>query len=292
MSQRPLDRVPPQVLAVAAIFSVQFGSAFARTFFDEVGSMGAAALRLFFGCIILAAIVRPRIRAWKRATWLRVIALGLALAGMNSFIYLAIDHIPIGVAVTVEFLGPLAVALVQTRKLADAAWAVLALVGVLLLGFDPSGELEWIGLVLAALAALFWAGYILMSSRLGADADGVAPLAVAMVVAAIVVVPIGAPTALSAVILDPRLLLIFLVVAILTSVLPYALEFTALKRMPTRIFGVLSSLGPAVAALAGFVVLHEALAVTQLIALLLVTTASIGVTVMGSRARPIEPPTP
>jgi inner membrane transporter RhtA len=209
MSQRPLDRVPPQVLAVAAIFSVQFGSAFARTFFDEVGSMGAAALRLFFGCIILAAIVRPRVRAWKRATWLRVIALGLALAGMNSFIYLAIDHIPIGVAVTVEFLGPLAVALVQTRKLADAAWAVLALVGVLLLGFDPSGELEWIGLVLAALAALFWVGYILMSSRLGADADGVAPLAVAMVVAAIVVVPIGAPTALSAVILDPRLLLIF-----------------------------------------------------------------------------------
>ena len=292
MSQRPLDRVPPQVLAVAAIFSVQFGSAFARTFFDEVGSLGAAALRLFFGCIILAAIVRPRVRSWKRATWLRVIGLGLALAGMNSLIYLAIDHIPIGVAVTVEFLGPLAVALVQTRKIADAAWAVLALVGVLLLGFDPSGELEWIALVLAALAALFWAGYILMSSRLGADADGVAPLAVATVVAAIVVVPIGAPTALSAVILDPHLLAVFLLVAILTSVLPYALEFTALKRMPTRIFGVLSSLGPAVAALAGFVVLHEALAVTQLIALFLVTTASIGVTVMGSRSRPIEPPTP
>jgi inner membrane transporter RhtA len=282
-----LNRVPPPLLAVAAIFSVQFGSAFARTFFGETGSLGAAALRLFFGCIILAAVVRPRVRTWRRKTWLGVIGLGLALAGMNSFIYLAIDHIPIGVAVTVEFLGPLTVALVQTRRVADAAWALLALAGVLLLGFDPAGSLAWIGLVLAAGAALFWAGYILLSSRLGEDAEGVAPLSAAMVVAAIVVVPVGAHPALIAVERHPLLLLFFVIVAILTSVLPYALEFTALKRMPTRVFGVLSSLGPAVAALAGFVVLHEALAPTQLVALALVTIASLGVSVFGSRQKPV-----
>ena len=235
MPSRPLDRVPPQLLAVTAILSVQFGSAFARTFFDESGPMGAAALRLFFGSLILAAIVRPRVRTWKRRTWLTVIGLGLALAGMNSFIYLSIDHIPIGVAVTVEFMGPLLVALVQTRRIADAAWALLALVGVLLLGLDPSGSLDWIGLVLAALAALFWAGYILTSSRLGAEAEGVAPLSVAMVIAAIVVVPFGATSAIDAVVRHPSILLIFIVVGLLTSVLPYALEFTALKHRTPRI---------------------------------------------------------
>ncbi|CAN5241277.1 DMT family transporter [soil metagenome] len=281
-----LNRVPPPLLAVAAILSVQFGSAFARTFFGETGSLGAAALRLFFGCLILAAVVRPRVRSWERSTWLGVVALGLALAGMNGFIYLAIDHIPIGVAVTIEFLGPLTVAVVQTRRIADAAWAALALAGVLLLGFDPAGNLEWIGLVLAACAALFWAGYIVLSSRLGAHAVGVAPLSVAMVVAAIVVVPIGAHPALVAVGRHPLLLLFFVIVAVLTSVLPYALEFTALKRMPTRVFGILSSLGPAVAALAGLVVLRESLAVTQLIALALVTVASLGVSLTASAPAP------
>jgi inner membrane transporter RhtA len=283
MPSRPLDRVPPQLLAVTAIFSVQFGSAFARTFFDETGPLGASALRLFFGSIILALIVRPRVRTWKRRTWLTVIGLGLALGGMNSFIYLAFEHIPIGVAVTVEFMGPLMVALVQTRRIADAAWALLALVGVLLLGIDATGSLDWVGLVLAALAALFWAGYILTSSRLGSDAEGVAPLSVAMLVAAIVVVPFGAHSAIDAVVGNPTLLLVFVLVALLTSVLPYALEFTALKRMPTRVFGVLSSLGPAVAALAGLLVLHEALSWVQILALVLVTVASVGVTVFRPR---------
>jgi len=283
MTSRPLDRVPPQLLAVTAILSVQFGSAFARTFFDETGPMGAAALRLFFGSLILAAIVRPRVRTWKRRTWLTVIGLGLALAGMNSFIYLAFEHIPVGVAVTVEFLGPLMVALAQTRRITDAAWALLALAGVVLLGLDATGSLDWVGLVLAALAALFWAGYILTSSRLGTDAEGVAPLSVAMLVAAVVVVPIGAGSAVNAVTDHPTLLLVFVLVAILTSVLPYALEFIALKRMPTRVFGVLSSLGPAVAALAGLVVLHEALSWVQVLALVLVTIASVGVTVFRPR---------
>lgn len=282
---RMLNRVPAPLLAVAAIVSVQFGSSFARTFFGETGSLGAAALRLFFGCLILAAVARPRVASWRRTTWLGVIGLGVALAGMNSLIYLAIDHIPIGIAVTVEFLGPLTVAFVQTRRVTDAAWALLALVGVLLLGFDPTGTLAWVGLLLAAGAALFWAGYIVLSARLGADAEGVAPLSAAMVIAAIVVVPLGAQPALVAVGRHPLLVLFFIIVAVLTSVLPYALEFTALKRMPTRVFGVLSSLGPAVAALAGFIVLSQALALTQLVALALVTVASLGVSLTAARQK-------
>jgi inner membrane transporter RhtA len=288
---RPLDRIPPHVLAVAAILSVQFGSAFARSFFAETGSLGAAALRLFFGSILLALIVRPRVRSWDRRTWLTAIGLGLALAGMNSFIYLAIREIPIGVAVTVEFLGPLAVALGQTRRWADAAWALLALVGVLLLGLDAGGVLSWAGLLLAALAAVFWAAYILASASLGSRATGLDPLAVAMIVAALVVLPFGAGEGARAVGTHPWLLAVFALVGLLTSVIPYSLEFAALKRMPTRVFGVFSSLGPAVAALAGLIVLHESLGWQQLLALVLVTAASVGVTVTARRtAPPVLPP--
>ena len=279
-----MNRVPPLLLAVAAIFSVQFGSAFARTFFGETGALGAAGLRLFFAALLLAVIVRPRVRAWNRGTWLRVVGLGVALGGMNSVIYLAIQQVPIGVAVTIEFLGPLTVAIVQTRRLADAAWALLALTGVVLLGLDGfAGSLSLAGLALAALAAVFWAGYILTSSSLGGRGEGLQPLAAAMVVAAVVVLPFGAPPALHAVSAHPWLLAVFVLVAVLTSVLPYSLEFVALRRMPTRVFGVFSSLGPAVAALAGLLVLHESLGALQIGALALVVAASVGVTVFAPR---------
>jgi inner membrane transporter RhtA len=286
MHARALDRIPPQLLAFAAIVSVQFGSAFARTYFEQTGPLGAAALRLAFASVLLLVIVRPRVRSWDRRTWLTVAALGLALGGMNSFIYLAIGHVPIGVAVTIEFLGPLLVSLVQTRRIVDAAWALLAFAGVLLLGLDAGGGLEWIGLVLAGCAALFWAGYIVTSASLGSRATGLDPLAVAMVIAAIVVLPFGLPEAVPAVASEPSLLLVFVLVAVLTSVLPYSLEFFALRRIPTRVFGVLSSLGPAVAALAGLVVLREGLGWTHVVALALVTAASVGVTVFGPGRRP------
>lgn len=283
---RVFDRVPAPALAVAAIFSVQFGSAFARTFFGETGALGAACLRLVFASVLLAAVVRPNVRGWDRRTWLTAIALGLALGGMNSFIYLAIHEIPIGVAVTVEFLGPLGVALAQTRRWADAAWALLALAGVVLLGVEATGALSVLGLALAALAAIFWAGYILTSSSLGSRASGLGPLSVAMIVAALVVLPFGAGEAVGAIAAHPVLIGVFVIVALLTSVIPYSLEFAALRRIPTRVFGVLSSLGPAVAALAGLLVLHQALGWRQLAALALITIASIGVTLRSRRPVP------
>jgi inner membrane transporter RhtA len=278
---RVLDRLPPIVLVLTAIVSLQFSSSVARTFFDQTTPIGATWLRAVLGAAILLAIVRPRLREWDRQTWLGVLWLGLSLAGMNSLIYLAFSEIPMGVAVTAEFLGPIAVALAQTRRVVDATWALLALAGVVLLGLDAfGGRLEPIGIVYSLLAAVCWAGYILASARLGARSRerGLEPLAVALAIVAIAVAPFGAAPGVHAVVEAPWLLLVFLAIAALTSALPYSLEFSALRRMPSRTFGILSSLGPAVAALAGAVVLREALSAVQLVALALVVAASIGVT--------------
>ncbi|MFM2352614.1 MAG: hypothetical protein RLZZ608_20 [Actinomycetota bacterium] len=279
--------VNPVLLAVVAIVSVQFGNAAAGSLFTLVGPLGAAALRLGFASAILLVVIRPRVRGWDRRTWIGVGMLGLGLAGMNVLIYLAIDSIPIGVAVTIELLGPLAVAVAGTRRWRDLAWVVLAALGVAVLGIDldGSGGLAVVGVVAAAGAAAFWALYIVASARLGPRARGVDALAMAMLVAAIIVVPVGAVPATQAVIATPLVLLAFAGIAVVTSALPYALEFMALKTMPTRVFGVLSSLGPAVAALAGLIVLGQSLEPLQLVAIAAVVAACIGAVSGAARAR-------
>ena len=268
----------PVLLAVLAIISVQFGNAIAGSLFTQVGPLGAAALRLLLAAVILLAVIRPRVRGWDRRTWLGVGMLGIGLAGMNALIYLAIGSIPIGVAVTIELLGPLGVAVAGTRRWRDLGWVALAAAGVALLGLDldGSGGLALVGVLAAAGAAAFWALYIVASARLGPRARGVDALAVAMVVAAVLVVPVGAVPAAEAVAEAPLLLLAFAGIAVMTSALPYALEFIALKSMPTRLFGVLSSLGPAVAALAGLLVLGQALGPLQLVAIAAVVGACVG----------------
>lgn len=280
-----MTRVPAPLLALAAIVSVQLGAAIAKTRFDEVGSVGAATLRLVIGAVVLALVVRPRVRHWTRAQWLGAVALGVALGGMNVFIYIAFASIPIGVAVTIEFLGPLTLSLVHTRRWRDALWAVLALAGVVLLGIGPSAVTSVAGVVFAVLAAGCWAGYIVMNRHVGQAIPGVDGLAVSMLVAMLVALPFGTGDAVRGVVADPSLLLVFAAVAVLSSVLPYALEMLALRRMHTRVFGVLQSLGPAVAALAGLVVLAEGLSVQEVGALVCVTAASVGVTLSARRRR-------
>jgi inner membrane transporter RhtA len=289
---RALGRVPAPVLAIAAMVSVQLGAGIAKAHFGEIASVGAATLRLVIGAVVLACIVRPRVRSWTRSQWLPAIGLGLALGGMNVFIYIAFASIPIGIAVTIEFLGPLALSLAHTRRWLDVPWAVLALVGVVLLGTGSTGGAQLGGVVFAVLAAICWAGYILLNRSVGARIPGVDGLAVSMLVAMLVSLPFGLGAAVTGVTAHPALLLVFVGVAVLSSVLPYALEMVALRRIPTRVFGVLQSLGPAIAALAGFVLVGEALTLVELVALACVTAASVGVTLAGRRRSGAAEPEP
>jgi inner membrane transporter RhtA len=284
---RRSSSVPAPLLMISAVLSVQFGAALAQTQFDAVGPTGATLLRLVFGALILLISVRPRVRRWKREQWAAATVLGIALAGMNTLIYLAIGEIPIGVAVTLEFTGPLLLALVQTRRLTDAAWALLAFAGVLLLGLGAGTDLSLAGILFALGAGAFWALYILASARVGRLVPGVGGLAVSMAIGAVIALPLGVTAATSGIAASPMVLPVFIGVALLSSALPYGLEMLALRRLSTRIFGVLSALGPVVAALAGLLVLGQALGPREVIALVLVTVASIGVTV-GVRRRRVD----
>jgi inner membrane transporter RhtA len=280
-----VNRVPAPLLALTAIVSVDTGAAIAKTWFEQVGPSGAVTLRLVIAALVLVLIVRPPVLQWSRAQWVAAVLLGLALGGMNVFIYIAFASIPIGVAVTIEFLGPLALSLVHTRRWRDVLWAVLALAGVVLLGVGPAAVTAVGGVVFAVLAAACWAGYIVMNRHVGAAIPGVDGLAVSMLVAMVVSLPFGLGAAVDGVVREPVLLVVFGAVAVLSSVLPYALEMLALRRMPTRVFGVLQSLGPAIAALAGLLILHEGLAPLEIVALACVTAASVGVTLSARRER-------
>jgi inner membrane transporter RhtA len=268
--------VPAPLLVLAAVASVQTGSAVARTLFDALGAPGVVLLRLGLSSLLLLAVLRPRFWRWSRASLASAVLLGVAMAGMNSVFYLAIRTVPLGVAVTVEFAGPLLVALAQTRRWRDAAWVALAAAGVVLLGIDGSGA-PLAGLALAFLAGLFWGGYILASARMGSLLPGTGGLAVALLVSTVLVLPFGAVGA-AGTFTDPRLLLAGAAVALLSSVVPYGAELAALRRIPTRVFGVLMSLQPAAAAVAGLLVLDQRLGVREVVALVLVSLASVGVT--------------
>jgi inner membrane transporter RhtA len=284
----PVDRVPAAVLVLAAVASVQTGSAVARTLFDDLGATGVALLRLALASVLLLAVLRPRPWTWSRAELGAAALLGVALAGMNTVFYLSIRSVPLGVAVTVEFTGPLLLALVQTRRWRDLLWVLLAGGGVALLGLDGEGA-PLGGLALAFLAGLFWAGYILASARVGSLLPGTGGLAVALLVATVLVLPVGGAGAAAA-LGDWRLLLGGLAVAVLSSVVPYGAELAALRRIPTRVFGVLMSLQPAAAAIAGLLVLGQRLGLREVVALLLVSAASAGVT-LGRRRDdvPVQP---
>ncbi|GIE14535.1 threonine transporter RhtB [Paractinoplanes ferrugineus] len=260
-----------------SIASVQFGSAIARTLFDDLGAAGVTLLRLSISALIVAVVARPAVRGWSGAAWRAAGLLGAVMAGMNLVFYLALQSVPLGIAVTVEFLGPLLLSVVQTRSLLDFLWAALAAAGVVLLGTANGGAAPIGGLLLAFVAGLCWAGYIVFSAKLGGLVPGTGGLAVSLAVAAVLVLPFGAGGA-SAVRHEPSLLIGATAVALLSSVFSYGLEINALRRIPTRVFGILMSLEPAGAALAGLLVLHQRLGPVEIAALLLVTAASAGVT--------------
>ncbi len=268
------DRVPPIALVLGAVTSVQVGASLAKTLFDDIGPGGTVMLRILLAAALLALLWRPEVRGRSRGEWVLVAAFGVALAGMNYSFYAALDRIPLGVAVTFEFVGPLAVAVFGSRRPLDLLWVVLAGAGILLLA-DPNGGFDGVGVALALLAGAFWAAYILVSARMGQAVPGQSGLALAMIVAAALVLPAGVAEG-GTDLLDPVVLAIGLGVAILSSAIPYSLEFEALRRLPAEVFGVLMSLEPAMAALAGLVVLGEVLAARELVAIALVVVASAG----------------
>jgi inner membrane transporter RhtA len=270
-------RVPAALLVLTAIGSVQTGSGVARTLFDDLGAAGVTFLRLAIAGLVLGLATRPRLRGWSPAAWRAAAALGLVMAGMNLAFYLALRTVPLGTAVTVEFLGPLLLALAQARRLPDLLWALVAGAGVVLLGVDSGGSAPLGGLALALTAGLCWAGYIVLSARLGRLVPGTGGLAVSLTVAALVVLPFGAGPAM-AVVDRPALLIGATAVALLSSVFSYGLEITALRHIPTRVFGILMSLEPAAAAIAGLLLLHQRLGLRAILALLLVSLASLAVT--------------
>ncbi len=274
---------PALLLVLAAVGSVQFGGALAATLVPEIGAAGSVTLRLLFATVILLAVARPRVRGHDRQDWLTVFGFGLALGCMNWAFYGSLGHLPIGVAVTVEFTGPLLLAAALSRTVRDLAAVGAAAVGVLLISQAlqvPLADLEWTGLALAATAGACWAGYIVMSGRTGARFPRLDGLALALVVSTALVSPFGLTTADG---WTQEVLAKGLGIAVLSSVLPYSLEMLALRRLSAGVFGILLSLEPAVAALAGLVVLGQRLQPVQLAGMVLVVLASVLVLGLGSR---------
>jgi inner membrane transporter RhtA len=353
VAREVVGRVPAPLLLITAAFSVQSGAALATTLFEEAGALGTVWVRTAFAAVVLALLARPPRRTpwlagplryavglgvalasvnslfylaidrvplgvavtveflgplavavagsrrrldflWivlagagvallarppRRTPWLAgplryAVGLGVALASVNSLFYLAIDRVPLGVAVTVEFLGPLAVAVAGSRRRLDFLWIVLAGAGVALLG-SPTVDVDRLGLLLALAAGVFWAAYIVIGKRLGATWPLQRGLAVSMALAAVLTAPLGLASGGTALV-DVRLLLLGLAVAVLASVVPYVLELAALRRLRTSTFGILMSLGPAVAALCGAVFLGQRLGSLELLAIAFVVAASVG----------------
>lgn len=276
---------PPWALAfvLGAIVSVQFGGAVAATLIPVIGAMGAVALRLSLGALLLLAVLRPRIRGYRADQWREVLAFGVALALMNSTFYLALARLPIGVAVTLEFVGPLVLAAFTSRSRRDIVAVVLAGLGVTLVSglWGISGlwgtswaQLDLFGMAMALTAGAAWAAYIVFSARAGRHFPGADSVAWAMVVATVLVAPAGFAMAGTSV-AQPSVVALGLGIALLSSALPYSLENLALRHIPTHVFGVLLSLEPAVAALAGVLVLGQLLTGGQLAGMGLVVLASI-----------------
>jgi len=266
----------PTGLAILAIISMPCGAAFGKLLFPQVGAAGTVFLRVGFAALILLILRRPK---WTPETQkhLKLLAVfGLVLALLNLTFYEAIARIPLGIAVTLEFTGPLGLAALKTKRWLDLLWVMLAALGVLFLAPLGGVTLDPWGIAFALIAAFFWACYIVLSAQIGQVIPGIDGLCWAMAIGGILLAPIGIATAGSA-LLAPRSLTLGLGVALLSSVLPYSLEMIALRSIPINVFGVLQSLEPIVAAIAGFVVLKETLTLRSLLAIILISSAAAGI---------------
>lgn len=270
------NRIPAVWLVVAGIVSVQVGAAIAKGLFDLVPPTAMVWLRLITSAVILLLVARPRLTGHSGRDWLIVLGFGVSLLVMNWAIYQSFARIPLGIAVTIEFLGPLTVAVIGSRRLTDLIWVALAGMGVALLGLSRA-TLTLAGVGFALLAALGWAFYILLSAQTGRRWPGISGIAIASMVGAIVLAPPAIVEAGSQM-LNPTILALGFAIGLLSSVIPYSFELIALRRIPPRVFSILMSLEPAAAALAAMIVLGEFLRLVQWLAMGCVVVASIGAT--------------
>ncbi|MEU7020452.1 EamA family transporter [Streptomyces sp. NPDC046203] len=268
-------RFGPVALVVAGGLSVQFGSAVAVLLMPRAGALGVVTLRLVLAAAVLLIACRPKIRGYSRADWGTVVVFGTAMSAMNILFYLSVARIPLGAAVTLEVLGPLALSVFASRRLVNFLWAGLALAGVALLSGGGFDRLDPLGAGFALAAGSMWAAYIVFSARTGRRFPQMDGLALAMTVGAVISLPFGIVASGDRLVV-PSTVGLGLAVALMSSVLPYALELVALRRMPAATFAILMSLEPAIAATAGFLVLHQALGLMDALAIALVIAASMG----------------
>ncbi len=285
-SDGPLTRAPAFALVGVAICSVQFGSAMAAKLFSQVGSNGVGMLRLLSAAIVLVILWRPRIAGRGRDELAVGASLGIVLAGMNLSFYAALDRIPLGIAVTIEFIGPLTVAVLGSRRRLDFVWVLLAVGGILALTRGSTHHLSTVGIMFALLAGAFWGTYIHLNSRVGRMFEGGTGVAFAMCVGAVVSLPFGIASGGSH-LLTAHALLVGSAVGMLSSAIPYSFENEALRRIRPGVFAVFMSLEPAVAAFAGFLVLDQGLDARAIAGIALVIAASIGAS-RSSREAPVD----
>lgn len=282
-----LSRVPSPVLVLGAITSIQFGAALGATLFDRLGPGGAVTERLVTGAIVLLLIWRPRVRGRSSRELLLAALFGLILGCMNLSFYEAIDRIPLGIAVAIEMVGPLAVAVGGSRRPRDLVWVALAAAGILALTRGQTHGLDGLGIAFALAAGCLWGCYILVNARVGRTFSGGTGLAMAMVVASAVALPFGIAQA-GGQLLALHSIVVGGVVGLLSSAIPYTLEMESLRRIAAPVFGVLMSLEPAVAAVAGFLVLDQGLGARTLGGIALVVLASVGASRRREAPAPVQ----
>lgn len=277
-----LFNIPPIPAVLFAIISVQSGAAIAKTLFPAIGAAGTASLRIGISAIILLAVYRPNLLKITPNQWKIVIPYGLSLGAMNLIFYLAIERIPIGLAVTLEFIGPLVVAVIGSKRLIDYLWVLLAAIGIVLIAPWSNNGIDLLGVLFALLAGALWAAYIVLGTKVSKIMKGGDAVATGMLFASILIVPFGIlENGLTN--LTPTFLYLGIALALLSSAIPFTLEMKALAQLPARTFSILMSLEPAAASIFAFIFLQEHLAFNEILAVVFVVIASVGSTITSKR---------
>jgi inner membrane transporter RhtA len=268
-------KIPPVVAVLLAMLSVQGGAAIAKSIFPVLGAVTTASFRIGLSALFLFLMFRPRLLQLSPAQWRIVIPFGLSLGAMNLIFYLAIARIPVGLAVTLEFFGPLLLAVFSSRRSSDFIWIIIAAAGIVLIAPWNAESIDLIGALLALIAGGFWAAYILLGANVSKIMNGNQAVTVGLIVASLLVIPFGfASPALQN--FNPGLILALCAIAILSSAIPFLLEMNALKVLPAQTFSILMSMEPAIAALSALIFLNEQLKGTEWLAIILVISASAG----------------